>query len=174
MSGLIWALFGVSLVFTVVVVLLRRPRAEQGELLRLRESPAVGVIGLVLWGFCLWVGLTLDRREGVGTELTLFLLVGLVLSCVSLLWYLVRCVIITETGILAVSMLGGRTLLRWNEIVRLKVERGQLQLLDLAGRQCTVGGSKQKLAQFVDPARPRLRPGVGEAALGTLDRLLGR
>ena len=166
MSGLIWALFGVSLVFTVAVVLLRRPRAEQGELLRLRESPAVGVIGLVLWGFC--------RREGIGTELTLFLLVGLVLSCVSLLWYLVRCVIITETGILAVSMLGGRTLLRWNEIVRLKVERGQLQLLDLAGRQCTVGGSKQKLAQFVDLARPRLRPGVGEAALGTLDRLLGR
>ena len=154
MSGLIWALFGVSLVFTVAVVLLRRPRAEQGELLRLRESPAVGVIGLVLWGFCLWVGLTLDRREGIGAELTLFLLVGLVLSCVSLLWYLVRCTIVTADRVIAVGPLGGRVTLRWAEIIRLKLENGRLV----------------QMAAFAVIAKEHLKSGVGTAVLDQLKR----
>ena len=128
---------------TVLMIALRRPRRRAEELLRVRESPAVAVIGLLL-------------------------------GAVSLLWYFVRCIIATPQGVLAVGMTGEEQLLRWDQITRLKLENGRLLLLDVAGRQCAVGGSRRAQLAFVRLAQERLRPGVGAAVLQALEQKLSR
>ena len=78
------------------------PPAE--ELLRVRESPAVAVIGLLLWGFSVlllvWLsGMELPAGPAILlSEAGLCLLIGLLLGAVSLLWYFVRCIIATPAG----------------------------------------------------------------------------
>ena len=98
----------------------------------------------------------------------------LLLGAVSLLWYFVRCIIATPQGVLAVGMTGGEQLLRWDQITRLKLENGRLLLLDVAGRQCAVGGSRRAQLAFVRLAQERLRPGVGAAVLQALEQKLSR
>lgn len=165
---------------TLLVIALRRPRRGQGELLRVKESPAVAVMGLVLWGFALWLAVWMSGMQlPVGpavlvTDYGLCLMIGLVLGAVSLLWYFVRCTIATEQGVLSVGMTGERQLLRWDQITRLKLENGRLLMLDLAGRQCSVGGSRRTQLAFVRLARTRLREGVGKAVLDALEQKLDR
>ena len=102
------------------------------------------------------------------------LCIGLLLGAVSLLWYFVRCIIATPQGVLAVGMTGEEQLLRWDQITRLKLENGRLLLLDVAGRQCAVGGSRRAQLAFVRLAQERLRPGVGAAVLQALEQKLSR
>ena len=170
MPVFIWGSFIACVLFAAAVFLLRRAKPLEGELLRLRESPAVAVLGIVVLVFCLVVGLRLSGGQVQATELVLFSGVGMVLGCVSLLWYLVRCTIVTEDAVVAVGLLGGQVTLRWGEIVRLKLENGRLLLLDFAGRQCTVAGGKKELAAFAAIARKRLKPGVGAAVLTALEQ----
>lgn len=165
---------------TLLVLALRRPGPQPGELLRVRESPAVAVLGVLLWGFSVFLlvwmsGLQLPAGPAVlATEYGLCLLIGLVLGGVSLLWYFVRCIVATEQGVLAVGMTGGRQLLRWDQITRLKLENGRLLLLDVAGRQCAVGGSRAAQLAFARLARARLREGVGKPVLDALEQKLSR
>ena len=164
MAIFVVGLFFACLIFTVAVVLLRRPKPEEGELLRLRESVAVAVIGAVVLVFCLVVGLWLaDRGLTQPLELALFVGIGMVLGCVSLLWYFVRCTIVTDERVIAVGALGNRISLRWVEIVRLKLENGRLVLLDFSGRQCAVAGSKKQMAAFAAIAKEHLRPELRES-----------
>lgn len=165
---------------TVLMIALCRPRRRAEELLRVRESPAVAVIGLLLWGFSVlllvWLsGMELPAGPAILlSEAGLCLLIGLLLGAVSLLWYFVRCIIATPQGVLAVGMTGEEQLLRWDQITQLKLENGRLLLLDVAGRQCAVGGSRRAQLAFVRLAQERLRPGVGAAVLQALEQKLSR
>ena len=164
MSGMVIGLFVACMGFAVVASVLRRPKPEPGELMRLRESVALAVIGVVVPVFCLAAGLWLVNRGGTqATELFLFVSAGMLLGCVSLLWYFVRCTIVTDERVIAVGPLGGRITLRWIEIARLKLENGRLVLLDFSGRQCAVAGSKKQMAAFAAIAKKHLRPELRES-----------
>lgn len=164
MSGVVIGLFVVCIVLVAAVTLLRRPKPMEGELLRMRESVAVAVIGVVVLAYCLIVGVWLTNRGTASSlELLFFVGIGMAVGCAALLWYLVRCTIVTGAGVIAVGPLGGQVSLRWGDIVRMKLENGRLVLLDLADRQCTVSGSKKQMAEFAKIAKEHLKPELGQS-----------
>ena len=160
---------------TAALIVTRRVRPQQGELLRVRESPAVIVLGVLLWAFalglylyCLLVpGRLYQTASGAGT-MALFFGMAAVIGSAALLTGFVRCTVATEKGVLDVGMFGEMTLLGWANIIKLKEANGRLMLLDVRGHQCSVGGRSGELAAFAALAQQRLRPGVGAAVLQNL------
>lgn len=181
MLTIMLVIFAVVMPGTAALIFFKRPRREEDELVRVRESRAVAVMGGLLWAFalgmylyCLLAPGRLYTTESGAVNVAVFLGMGLAFGAAALLTYFVKCVIATGRGVLAVGMLGGRELLAWHNIIKLQEANGRLLLLDAKGRQCSVGGNQEQLRQFVLLAKERLRPGVGAAALKSMEAKLSK
>lgn len=181
MLTIMLVIFAAAVPGTAALIFFKRAKREEDELLRVRESRAVAVLGGLLWAFalgmylyCLLAPGRLYTTESGAVNVAVFLGMGLAFGAAALLTYFVKCTVATERGVLAVGLLGGRELLAWRNIIKLQEANGRLMLLDAKGRQCSVGGNQEQLRQFVQLAKERLRPGVGAAVLKSMEGKLAK
>ena len=90
---------------TAALIFFKRAKREEDELLRVRESRAVAVLGGLLWAFalgmylyCLLAPGRLYTTESGAVNVAVFLGMGLAFGAAALLTYFVKCTVATERG----------------------------------------------------------------------------
>lgn len=172
---LIGILFILVVAATLILIATRRPKKEQpGELFRIREISITSLLGLMLWleaGFILYYGIMMPERLITSSQaeinVYIFLILSILAGAFMLLYYFVKCAIVTKDGVIGISPLGEKTVLKWKEVASLKLNTGKrLTLINKeATKKITVGGEQASYKNFLRIACKEIPPEAGDDIL---------
>lgn len=143
------------------------------ETLRVKEISVTALLGAMLWleaGTILYYGFTepehLITSGRAWINMLIFLTLSILAGSFMLLYYFVKCIILTEDGVTGVSWSGKRTVLSWAEIDGLSLGQGKRLTLSSSktGERIVVGGEKGEYKEAVKVIFQKLpsRLGVNE------------
>lgn len=172
--------YGFVLAGTLYII--RRHRSLQRlpkELFRVREIGMTSVLGALLWleaGAILAYGITLPERlsGGFSSELNVFgfLALSILLGAYMQLYYFVKVIIVTEAGIVGVSVWGRKTVLEWQAVSEVRVSMLRRVTLAGSGGSVTVGGEKKAYARFLKLAARKIQADTGNDILAGLSKTM--
>ncbi|MEM1485776.1 hypothetical protein V6615_13035 [Oscillospiraceae bacterium PP1C4] len=166
-------LFGAAVIVTAATISLKRCKPLEDELFRIREIPMTAVLGIALWAEAagiLYVLSTVPERlltnQNASVNSYVFLTVSIILGSGMLLYRTVKIIIVCQNVVVYVSLLGKKTVLRWDEVSNLKLSHSKrLTMISEDGKKITVGGEKQSYGRFIILASQKLEPETGEEIL---------
>ncbi len=161
MNVAMWTLAALAVAGTIGLIAGKYPRCQPEELMRLGESPATGMLGLLLWAFGLWFcSYRVSHPAGQQAEALFILAMSMGLGAAALLLWANKKAILLPQGVLVTGVFGGRQFFPWEKVEKMKMSGGRLMLLDPDGNQCSINGTRQQLRGLIELAAPQLRPGV--------------
>lgn len=172
---LIGSFFLIIILATLALIAFRGVRTQQsGERFRIREISLTALLGAMLWleaAFILYYGLTVPERiiTSARAEINvyIFLFLSIIGGSFMLLYYFVKCCIVTDDGIIGISPFGKKTVLKWKEVASLQLGVGKrLTLISKeATKKITVGGEQSSYKNFLRIACQEIRPEAGDDVL---------
>ncbi|MGE4485747.1 MAG: hypothetical protein AB7C97_11620 [Oscillospiraceae bacterium] len=170
------AVYILALLGTFVFVVTRRTGPGKDELFRIKETPMTALFGLMILieaGFLQYFLITKPEQivatgEGLRNAY-LFLFISVALGCCLIMYAFVKTVIVTEKGVICVSLFGSHEEVDWNEIDGIELTRNN-RLVLIKGKELkvTVGGDRESFKRFIKMADKKIRPEAGEDILLTL------
>ena len=131
---------------------IRKQRPAQkfsNEIFRVREIGMTSVLGALLWleaGAILAYGITLPERlsGGFSSDLNVFgfLVLSILLGAYMQLYYFVKAIVVTDAGIVGISVWGKQTVLEWQDISEIRVS--MLRRVTLGGAQWFCYGRRRE------------------------------
>lgn len=161
---------------------IRKQRPAQkfsNEIFRVREIGMTSVLGALLWleaGAILAYGITLPERlsGGFSSDLNVFgfLVLSILLGAYMQLYYFVKAIVVTDAGIVGISVWGKQTVLEWQDISEIRVS--MLRRVTLGGHNgsVTVGGEKKAYARFLRLAVKKIQADTGNDILIGLNKTI--
>lgn len=172
-------LYAVVLLATAGIILLRRPKKAEGAKFTIQEIPMTAGLGLFLWleaGVILYYWYTVPERlvlsRNSQINVCIFLLLSALLGSGLLLYYFVKRIIVSESGVTYVDLFGRTEFLQWEKITSVKQSSGKRMVLEGGETKFTVGGNRKGVIQFVKYAAGKIPPIAGDDVLRNMKKAL--
>ena len=173
MTNVFVGIFAFTIIGTLYMIISRRQKTLENELFRIKETYMTALLGLGLWaeaGAILYIMCTVPEKLAMTQTSTIntyiFLGASIILGAILNLYYFLKNIIIGETYITYVSILGSTTTFNWNEINKVKLSQGKrLTLISKNSNKFTVGGDKGPYKKFIIIALNKIKPEVGQDVL---------
>lgn len=153
---------------TIILLAIRQPKKQDGELLRLSEPTVTAVMGVMMiaMGFSILYMKSVNATIA-GTDLTSYLFVGgfavvcVAISCGTLFFTFLKKIIAFEDKVVFVTISGQLKELRWIDITEVKVPilSNKVTLIGNNAR-FSLGGDPKTYKVFLQIAKKKIKPVV--------------
>lgn len=176
MTYIFVGIFILTITATLYMIFSHRQKTLENELFRIKETFMTFVFAIGLWaetGTILYIMCTTPEKLAMTQTSTIntyiFLGASMLLGAILNLYYFLKQVIICESNITYISILGSTTNFNWNEITKIKLSQGnRLTLINKNHVKFTVGGDKSVYKKFIVIASKKIKPEVGKEILHNL------
>jgi hypothetical protein len=173
------ALCIVLIIAAPIQIIIRQPKKQKGELIRMSETVVTAVMGGMLIALGFFILYMKNANSTIaGTDQNSYLFVGVfavvsvAFGCGIMFYTFLQKIIACEDRVVFVTILGQYKVLYWDEIREIKV-RFMSNKVTLIGKstQFIVGGEPKTYKEFLKIAKKKIRPEVGS---DVLEKLLSR
>lgn len=160
----------------VILIIIRQPQKQKGELMRLSETAFTAVMGgmLVILGFFLLYMKYTDPTVAGADQTSYIFAAGFALVCITggcgiMLFTFLKKIIVCEDRVLFITILGRCKELYWDEIaeIRVPVLSNKLTIIGKNIR-FTVGGEPKAYKKFIKIAQKKIKAEVGSSVFEKL------
>lgn len=156
--------------FTCYIIIFHREKPQKGELFRVKEIFMTLILGIALWVETIAVLFVMyttpDKLVNSGDStmnIYIFLSASIILGAVLILYYSVKCIIISDNDIIYISIIGKKKTIAWKNIKEIKTSQGRrLTIIGKDGVKLTVGGNKESYKRFLKMSEQKIKPEIGE------------
>lgn len=170
-------LSAICLAAAIFLIVQKYPKKQENELLRLAETKFTLIMAglLILMGFALIIVKLVDPARG-GSDTNSYLVVALLaLLCVVsgsgiLLFTLLKQIVVTDEGLIIVSIFGKTSAMPWKDVTEIKLKPLSSKVTFVSKNQSfLVGGDPQMYKKFIAIAKTKIPTRVSHDLLDKLN-----
>ena len=167
----------ICLAGSIYLIVKKNPEKQQKELLRLSETKFTVIMAglMILMGFALIVVKFMDPTRGGSDTLSYMVVALLALICVIsgsgiLLFTLLKQIVVTEDGLLIISVFGKSMDMPWKSITEIKLKPLSSKVKFISKQQSVlVGGDPHQYKKFIAIAKTKIPTRVSHDLLDKLN-----